>query len=76
MSFDYRYSVLSSLENKTVSCDVTGVGENDRETFTKLANDRNNGSITNTVKIIAIDMFEKSYLRDINDGNRFRQESI
>lgn len=67
-------SVLSPLEKKIVPCDVTDADENDRATFTKSANDRNNGFITYTVKVIAIDMFEKFYPCDIND--RLHQESI
>lgn len=66
-------SELSLLEKKTVPCDVTGAGENDRATFAKSTSDRSNGSITSTVKLIATDMFENSGTRDINQ--ELRQKS-
>lgn len=64
-------AILSLFKKKTVSCNVTGVGENDRATFTKLMSDRSNGFIISTV---AIDMSEKSCTREINE--RFCQKSI
>lgn len=67
-------SVLSLFKKKTVPCNVTGVGENDRATFTKLMSDRSNGFITSTVKLVATDMSKKSCTRDINE--RVRQEPI
>lgn len=54
-----------SFQEKTVSCNVTGVGENDRETFTKPMSDRSNGF--DKTFTAAIDMSEKSYTREINE---------
>jgi len=62
----YQYT-LSFQEKNTVSCNVTGVGENDRATFTKPMSDRSNGFITSTVKLVTIDMSEESCMRDINE---------
>lgn len=64
------YSLLS--RKKTVSCNVTGVGENDRETFTKPMSDRSNGF--DKTSTVVINMSEKSCTREINE--RLHQKPI
>lgn len=65
--------VLSPLEKKTIPCDVTGAGENDRATFTNSTSERSNGSTTYAVKFIA-DMPEEIGVGDTDA--RFCQEPI